>query len=713
MKPFTKLISAVAAREVRFGGTPARQGGLEDTRDIRSPAASVAHVPAATPLPQSLAAFGRWILVTILVCTALVAVGLFAAGPVRAASGGGSWDVSFPQCAGTGTVGLPVTPAMGIVGVNNGTPFTTNPCLPAQVTWAGTALAAYINTDDPGPASRLWPAVTTAKSHTGPRRCVAVRRSRSTITCAFDYGWKAGRDAFTRMRRALARVAAEPGMSSRVPASAASMRWWLDVESANWWSRSTAMNTASIAGTLAYLRAVHVQSVGIYANRSDSHSLFTTNSTSFAAGTLSWLATGATTLTGGLGLCDYRGFTGAGYTWMIQYWPSSLDADAQCAGYIGGLGVVSAGMPATGLRVTLVQPAPVATTVTLTTSSPGGAFAATSAGPWTPALAIPIGAGARQGSTFAYRDTRAGVPSISASASGIPGRIGRYGLIVAGAPASITTTRPTFSVPVGANVRIGITGADAYGNAVTTGLAASWSTTPAILGAVGHSAGPSTVFQANAVGIATVQARLGALSTTAIVKVIAPPGGAPGTLAGGVRLTAGVRSGPMRIRSWSPASPATSAWTLAVSAPAARVAAAPTGPWVRTLQVTVPVGQIYSAQFYVRDTSAGAVTVTATGGGGTINSALMVVHGRAAAITATPAVVRIPVGGSSVIRVTGRDGFGNPIAVSGRWSVARPGVARLSVSRGMAARAHGRARGTTWVIVHVGALTTAVRVVVG
>lgn len=673
----------------------------------------MARVRPPTPAPRVPAGSGRSTLLTILVCAALVAAGLLVAGPVRAATGGGGWDVSFPQCAGTGAVGLPPAPGMAIVGVNDGAPFSTNPCLAAQVTWAGPGLAAYINTDDPGPGSRLWPAATTAKTHTGPRRCVAVRRSRATIACAFDYGWKAARDAYTRMGRALATVARQPGRPAGLPSSASAMRWWLDVESANWWSRSVPMNTASIAGTLAYLRAVHVQSVGIYANRSDSRTLFATNSPSFGAGTLSWLATGATTLTGGLGLCNSPGFTGAGYTWMVQYWPSSLDADAQCAGYISSLGAESAGTPVPGLRVTLVQPAASATQVTLATSSPDGGFAFSAAGPWTPTLVIPIAAGAIQGRAFVYRDMRAGAPALTASASGIAGRIGRYGLVVAGAPVSIAVTRPSVSLPVGASVHLGISGLDAYGNPVTAGLGAVWGTTPGIIGQVVRGPGQATVFRANAVGSATVRASLGTLSASATVTVTAPPGGAPGAFAGLARLVAGAVSGPVRVRAWAPADAATTTWTVSAPPGSARVATAPTGPWMRSVQVAVPIGQVVSAPIYLRDTASGVMTLTAVGAGGTITASAPVVAGPVAVISVSPDVVHLPVGRSTVLRLAARDAYGNPAPVSGRWSITRPAVAHLAQVRGVAVRVQGRARGATWVIVRAGSRQALVRVIVG
>src|SRR2546430_6689625 len=57
-------------------------------------------------------------------------------------------SVSWPQCNG----GIPtLSPGFGIVGVNGGRPFTDNPSLSEQITYAKSlsGYAAYINLDAP------------------------------------------------------------------------------------------------------------------------------------------------------------------------------------------------------------------------------------------------------------------------------------------------------------------------------------------------------------------------------------------------------------------------------------------------------------------------------------------------------------------------------------------------------------------------------------
>ncbi len=644
---------------------------------------------------------------------AIVVAGLgVAAAPGWAAPSGGGWDVSFPQCAGTGTVSLPAAPAIGVVGVNDGRPFTTNPCLTAQAAWAGSALHAYMNTDDPGPRSRQWPAVTTAKTHTGPKRCVAIRRSRATTACAYDYGWKAARDAYARLSLALHRLAAQPANAGRIPASAAGVRWWLDAESANAWSGSVAMNTASIAGSLAYLRAAKAVSVGVYANRYDSHTLFAAGSRTFPAGTLSWLATGATTLTGGLEYCGYPGFTGSGYTWMVQFWPSSLDADAQCAGFVTGLRPLTAGVAGEGVRVNLVQPATATTSITLASSSPGGRFALTAAGPWTTTLTIPIAAGSRQSRAVAYDDTRSGVPTLTASVAGVPGRIAQRGSVTAGPPTQIAISPAGPTLAVGQTRVLALTGTDAYGNRVMRGLGGRWTSAPGVVGSVGSGTARTTVFHANAVGTSSVTATVGALAAHASVAVVAPAGGAPGTIVGGLHLTAGRPSAALRVRSWAPATGADGVWTVRVGSTTGRIASSPSGPWRSVLSVTVAPGGVLGTPFYVRDTRTGSSEITASGPLGTISRAESVGAGATVRVAVTPVRSHLALGAVEVLHLAGWDAFGNSTVPRASWVASRPRVVHLARARGPAVRVIARTGGRSWVTAHVGILSSSALVFV-
>src|ERR1700685_2119835 len=107
--------------------------------------------------------------------------------PPRAPTATG-FDISFPQC----TESLPPSPGFGIVGVNGGKTFSSNPCLARELTWASGAAntipAFYANTANPGPANDTnWPT-----NQQTPKVCTGA----NSVACSYDYGWKAGRFAF-------------------------------------------------------------------------------------------------------------------------------------------------------------------------------------------------------------------------------------------------------------------------------------------------------------------------------------------------------------------------------------------------------------------------------------------------------------------------------------------------------------------------------------
>jgi len=166
------------------------------------------------------------------------------------------YDVSFPQC----DVPLPQPKSFAIVGVNGGLSYAANPCLGALYQWAswswgnsawgnGTPVprvSLYINTGNPGPvASPRWPT-----GQQTPLPCDGTWNQ----ACSFDYGWNAAGDAFNT---AAAVISAE---------AAASLPWWLDVETANSWNHDdVGTNGAAIRGYFDHLALLAPgQEIGIY-----------------------------------------------------------------------------------------------------------------------------------------------------------------------------------------------------------------------------------------------------------------------------------------------------------------------------------------------------------------------------------------------------------------------------------------------------------------
>ena len=236
------------------------------------------------------------------------------------------YDISFPQCASN----LPVSAGFGIVGVNDGHPFSANPCLASELRWATHTLTAspefYANVDNPGPGNNAnWPI-----RQQIPRVCFGA----NSVACSYDYGWNAARGSFHNV------VVAESQNGAPSPSMTASQaHWWLDVESGNAWetirtatgptSGAFANDDAVLQGELAYFASAGVTSVGVYSTMSQWLGLMGVTKSSFAS-TKAWM-TGYATLATAQAACTSAigSFTG-GRVAMIQYPSNGLDGDYQC-----------------------------------------------------------------------------------------------------------------------------------------------------------------------------------------------------------------------------------------------------------------------------------------------------------------------------------------------------------------------------------------------
>ena len=247
--------------------------------------------------------------------------------PASAAVGEVGYDVSYPNCGQT----LPTDGGFAIVGVNNGLPFSSNPCFATQVAWAQAKgeWALYANTANPGTASGNWPAAGTGFCTTGGL----------DAGCAYEYGRKAAADAVSRAVTALG-------------SAATSVTWWLDVEGArapvdygNSWEDSGVVNAADLQGFVDGLRQAGVPEVGVYSTklqwdditypgyrRATSASYRTQWPVGMAAFPLEdgpvWLA-GATSLENAQAKCADASFTG-GERLLVQF-KLTFDNDYQCA----------------------------------------------------------------------------------------------------------------------------------------------------------------------------------------------------------------------------------------------------------------------------------------------------------------------------------------------------------------------------------------------
>jgi subtilase family serine protease len=219
----------------------------------------------------------------------------------------------------------------------------------------------------------------------------------------------------------------------------------------------------------------------------------------------------------GFDLCTGRGSWSAGTSSPPPAQPS--------LGFAGDAQTLTAGQPSAPMQVSLSAAQTSDVTVTLTSSSESGQFAASPNGPWSSTLQPKIAAGQTTTPSFYYVDTRAGSPVVTASASGSTSA-SQTETVTAAALATIAISPGSATVPVGGTQAFSASGADAYGNFVSVSNA-SWSTD--VPGAsVTPSSGATTVFDAGATaGSGTVTATVSSLSGSAAVTVAAATAPSP------------------------------------------------------------------------------------------------------------------------------------------------------------------------------------------
>jgi hypothetical protein len=442
----------------------------------------------------------------------MAGVGLGSVVSGAAASSAAGYDISYPQCNGA----FPTSPAFGIVGVNDGKPYSVNPCLgtgdgPSELQWAGVNAGLYVNTANPGPAlSTHWP-----NGQASPEQCNTTTNPGSdTAACAYDYGWNAAADSYQDAVNAYISLGWAQAGATRTPVANA---WWLDVESANSWTSNTAFNVDALQGEADYLNSVGAASVGFYANSSDWLTI-TGNTTSFA-GYQSWIP-GASTLSQAQANCAGGGITGGGVA-LTQYPSGGFDGDYQCGVATPSLTFSTASQNLTAggssgpMTVSIPRASNSATTVTLSSSSGAGAFASAAGGPWSASLTVSVPAGSTSTSSFYYTDTHAGQPLLTASASGYTNAT-QSESVTAGALAAVAVKPSSAQVRVGAHVSFSAAGQDRYGNPVP--VSPTWSVSPT-LGSFSPNPGNPVTFTGRSAGSGTVTASIGSVNGTASIAV--------------------------------------------------------------------------------------------------------------------------------------------------------------------------------------------------
>ena len=231
-----------------------------------------------------------------------------AAPPAKYASGYTGYDISWPQCGGA----YPPQDNIGVVGVNDGRGFTTNPCFASEAAWAEGALDTYINVNSP-------PAHDSTDSSGPGGNCTAS----NTSCLAYNYGYNDAQNAMSFVRS-----------QGRYP-----RMWWLDVETvggcaqsfptggSGYWSCNQGLNNLTIQGALDAIRGAGGQ-VGIYST-SYQWGVITNGYDPSGGAPPNWLAGDEASPPSAW--CNGSNDFANGPPWLLQIWPSqTYDRDEAC-----------------------------------------------------------------------------------------------------------------------------------------------------------------------------------------------------------------------------------------------------------------------------------------------------------------------------------------------------------------------------------------------
>jgi hypothetical protein len=203
------------------------------------------------------------------------------------------YDISWPQCNSA----FPAPSTLAIVGLNDGTAFTTNPCFAREAAWAGLNLSVYINLNAPDPTQP-------AQFANGPAGTCAPGASACD---SYNYGYNAATNAIAQLH--------QHGYGPRDV--------WLDVETSNVWSSDTWLNDQVISGAISALQRGGA-TPGLYSTGYQ----YSTIAGSFRASVPEWLATGTPLAAPSPG-CGTASFTGGRVT-LVQGILGPYDGDFAC-----------------------------------------------------------------------------------------------------------------------------------------------------------------------------------------------------------------------------------------------------------------------------------------------------------------------------------------------------------------------------------------------
>ena len=209
----------------------------------------------------------------------------------------------------------------------------------------------------------------------------------------------------------------------------------------------------------------------------------------------------------------YDTATGLGSPLANLLVPALSPVQAGSLTFATGAQTLTAGVVSGPISVQISSAAAADVAVTFKSSSSAGSFAPSASGPWSSTLAVTIAAGTQTSPNVYYEDTKAGSPTLTASASGY-GSASQSETVAAGPLLTLSDSPSSATVAIG-HAGYTATGADAYGNSVSVNP--SWSVSPR--SAVLPQPRQSVTFT-SPTGSGTVTATAGALTATSSLAVV-------------------------------------------------------------------------------------------------------------------------------------------------------------------------------------------------
>jgi hypothetical protein len=221
-------------------------------------------------------------------------------------------DISYPLCQDLSSLDVTtgaVPAQFGVIGVNGGRAFTPNGCFADEyqaLASQGMPVSFYLNLSAPrGQQAVLEESGSNNACDASDQQCLA-----------YHFGWNAAHYAATYVEDSARARGLAVGPTA----------WWLDVETANYWSRDTSLNDPVIQGAIDYFQQSDAgSSVGVYSIRSMWNAIA---GAGYRPNVPLWIA-GAKSLAGAGALCNQPSFT-AGLVTLVQYATPTTDFDYAC-----------------------------------------------------------------------------------------------------------------------------------------------------------------------------------------------------------------------------------------------------------------------------------------------------------------------------------------------------------------------------------------------